>query len=179
MASFGNAFVMPGLVLAAIIVVSSARLSSASEDVYGNYADRDEPSSISPSPNPSPSPSPSTTEDISSSSSNFPDVLPPEPSQGYYRHLRKWADEISPLCAEQIFEGMFYSNEELTEDCCANLLHVGYECHRVLVKLILLEPTFKGKASEALHKSFQIWSKCVVVVHQTDSPSPTAAAVSN
>lgn len=177
MASFGNAFVMPGLVLAAIIVMSSARLSSASGDIYGNYADRDEPSSISPSPNPNPSPS--TTEDINSSSSNFPDVLPPEPSQGYYRHLRKCADEISPLCAEQIFEGMFYSNEELTEDCCANLLHVGYDCHRGLVKLIVLEPTFKGKASEALHKSFQIWSKCVVVVHQADSPSPTAAAVSN
>ncbi|TQD92069.1 hypothetical protein C1H46_022348 [Malus baccata] len=85
-------------------------------------------------------------------------------------------DEISPLCGQQIFAGIFYCNEELTKDCCANLVDIGYDCHQRLVKLILLEATFEGKASEALLKSSQIWNKCVKVVDQADSPSLVAAS---
>lgn len=172
MASFGNLFVMAGLVLAASIIMSSVGLSSAFRNIYENYDDRDESSLISPTS--------SSTEDSSSKDgpppTNFPDELPREPSPGYYRHLRECTDEISPLCGQQIFAGIFYSNEELTKDCCAILVDVGYDCHQRLVKLILLEATFEGKASEALQKSSQIWNKCVEVVDQADSPSLVAAS---
>ncbi|KAM0986220.1 hypothetical protein ACFX13_013674 [Malus domestica] len=140
MASFGNLFVMAGLVLAAIIIMSSVGLSSAFRNIYENYDDRDESSLISPTS--------SSTEDGSSKDGpppiNFPDELLP--------------------------------NEELTKDCCANLVDIGYDCHQRLVKLILLEATFEGKASEALQKSSQMWNKRVKVVDQADSPSLVAAS---
>ncbi|KAM1302386.1 hypothetical protein ACFX2H_013324 [Malus domestica] len=168
MASLENVFVMAGLVLEAIILMLSAGLSSASGDFYGNYDDRDESSSISPSC----STSEHSTNIISSDDNfnayplnisypplpnykdgppptNFPDELLPEPSPGYYRHLRECSDEINPLC--------------------------GHRSLRRLVKLILLEATFEGKVSEALEKSSQIWNKCVKVVDQADSPSPAGA----
>ncbi|CAN6725465.1 unnamed protein product [Malus baccata var. baccata] len=155
MASFGNLFVMAGFVLVAIIIMSSVGLSSAFRNIYENYDDRDESSLISPTS--------SSTEDGSS-------------KDGYYKHLRGCTDEISPLCGQQIFAGIFYCKEELTKDCCANLVDIGYDCHQRLVKLILLEATFEGKASEALLKSSQIWNKCVKVVDQADSPSLVAAS---
>ncbi|KAM1404893.1 hypothetical protein ACFX2I_013336 [Malus domestica] len=140
MASFGNLFVMAGLVLAAIIIMSSVGLSSAFRNIYENYDDRDESSLISPTS--------SSTEDGSSKDGPPPTNFP---------------DELLP-------------NEELTKDCCANLVDIGYDCHQRLVKLILLEATFEGKASEALQKSSQMWNKCVKVVDQADSPSLVAAS---
>ncbi|KAM0989539.1 hypothetical protein ACFX15_012960 [Malus domestica] len=140
MASFGNLFVMAGLVLAAIIIMSSVGLSSAFRNIYENYDDRDESSLISPTS--------SSTEDGSSKDGPPPTNFP---------------DELLP-------------NEELTKDCCANLVDIGYDCHQRLVKLILLEATFEGKASEALQKSSQMWNMCVKVVDQADSPSLVAAS---
>ncbi|KAM1217127.1 hypothetical protein TB2_013129 [Malus domestica] len=140
MASFGNLFVMAGLVLAAIIIMSSVGLSSAFRNIYENYDDRDESSLISPTS--------SSTEDGSSKDGPPPTNFP---------------DELLP-------------NEELTKDCCANLVDIGYDCHQRLVKLILLEATFEGKASEALQKSSQMWNKRVKVVDQADSPSLVAAS---
>lgn len=98
--------------------------------------------------------------------------LPPEPSPGYYKRLEECANRMTQPCADEIFEGIFNHGEPLTENCCRTLLDMGYVCHNGFVRVLLVLPGLKVKASEALPKSLQMWNKCVSVV-EAESPAPS------
>ncbi|OVA10616.1 Prolamin-like domain [Macleaya cordata] len=95
--------------------------------------------------------------------------LPPEPSQGFYDYLDNCTANVPAECGLEIVAALL-KTEDVSYDCCENLIEMGKDCHDALVETIGTIDTFKSLASELPQRGSEVWNYCA---NLATAPSPS------
>lgn len=99
-----------------------------------------------------------------------PDLGPIAPMTSYEKLLTDCVVKYHPPCDNlYIFGTIFYYNETISGDCCNNIREVGKQCHDTLTTYIISLKKSKGKETQILQRSKEIWNECN---HPSPQPSP-------
>lgn len=89
----------------------------------------------------------------------------------YQKYLTNCANQLYPICGEEIFSNVFFGNTTYSNICCLNLVKdLGKSCHDDLVKYILLSPKFKKNIISIWERSEQVWNDCVSIAQDNNTP---------
>jgi len=84
-----------------------------------------------------------------------------KPLSSYQKYLNNCAQQLYPICGEEIFSNVFFGNQTFSNVCCLNLVKdLGKSCHDDLVKYILSTPKFQKNKISIWERSEQVWNDC-------------------
>lgn len=97
---------------------------------------------------------------------------PIAPMSSYEKVLTDCILKLHPPCDSlYVFGTIFYYNERISDSCCKNIREVGKQCHDTLTTYIISLRKSKGKETQILQRSKQIWNEC-------NHPSPPPSSKS-
>lgn len=97
-------------------------------------------------------------------------MLPPEPTQGYYKFLEDCSRKITLKCGVEVYTSIV-GNEKISSDCCVALIMMGHTCHMGLTKLIMEFPEEKAIKSQILPRAEKAWNDYLRPTRGSLSPS--------
>ncbi|KAL0452620.1 UNVERIFIED_CONTAM: hypothetical protein Slati_1240100 [Sesamum latifolium] len=91
-------------------------------------------------------------------------ALPPEPYPGFYAEAERCLSKVTEKCGYEIFRGIFWNHDAISNKCCVELVALGRRCHRKILKATLTLPEVpKREKNEILNRDAKVWSQCVLV----------------
>ena len=83
------------------------------------------------------------------------DIPAPDPAV-----VQECAKKIGDHCGDRMLVYIFIQKMSVSEECCAQLINSGRDCHNALTESLLSTKRFTNKVPQLMEKHNEVWNLC-------------------
>ena len=91
----------------------------------------------------------------------YGEIIPPEPSPGFYIRVLHCLWNLSPGCGLQVYHYIFNPSVQPDDDCCRIIISIGLKCNRLLGLALSAFKKFKPQEALINKQSKLVYHNCV------------------